>query len=177
MSRCAMRIVALSGGYPELQASLASTPLSFPVHGRRILQVDITTTDVDLNVTQFVKRELHSLVNYLYSSFSDQALAANITRPFAQRVSHHCHHGGVQCKGCDVCALRSTHALTEKNVHPSGSIRGCTRLGMSHGAAMVNICSPDSLGWSGMLNLGLLTVHMPHIVTQCTAACEIVHCT
>ena len=53
---------------------------------RRILQVDISTTDVDLNVTQFVKRELHSLVNYLYTSFSDQALAANIARPFGQRV-------------------------------------------------------------------------------------------
>ena len=53
---------------------------------RRIVQVEVNTTDVSVKVTQFVKRELHSLVIYLHSSFSDQALAANIARPFAQRV-------------------------------------------------------------------------------------------
>ena len=53
---------------------------------RRIVQVEVNTTDVNVKVTQFVKRELHSLVIYLHSSFSDQALAANIARPFAQRV-------------------------------------------------------------------------------------------
>ena len=51
------------------------------------MQVEISTTDVYIKVTQFVKRELHSLVVYLHSSFSDQVLAANIARPFAQRVS------------------------------------------------------------------------------------------
>lgn len=53
------------------------------------MQVEVNTTDVNVKVTQFVKRELHSLVIYLHSSFSDQALAANIARPFAQRVRHH----------------------------------------------------------------------------------------
>lgn len=57
---------------------------------RRVVQVHLSTSDVDIELSQYVKRELHSLHNYLLMSFTSQDIAdfskhfAKVTTPTNQ---------------------------------------------------------------------------------------------
>lgn len=55
-----------------------------------MVQIDVTTTEVHVEMSQYVKRELHSLFNYLHSSFVDEELTSTISRHFTKRVA--CGH-------------------------------------------------------------------------------------
>ena len=41
-----------------------------------MVQVHLSTSDVDIELSQYIKRELHSLHNYLLTSFTSQDIAA-----------------------------------------------------------------------------------------------------
>lgn len=43
---------------------------------RRVVQVHLSTSEVDIELSQYIKRELHSLHNYLLTSFTSQDIAA-----------------------------------------------------------------------------------------------------
>lgn len=43
---------------------------------RRVVQVHVTTSHVEVELSQYVKRELHSLHNYLLTSLASQDIAA-----------------------------------------------------------------------------------------------------
>ena len=43
---------------------------------RRVVQVHLSTSQVDVELSQYIKRELHSLHNYLLTSFKSQDIAA-----------------------------------------------------------------------------------------------------
>ncbi|KAL0042783.1 hypothetical protein WJX79_011021 [Trebouxia sp. C0005] len=50
---------------------------------RRVVQVHLSTSDVDIELSQYVKRELHSLHNYLLMSFTSQDIA-DFSKHFAK---------------------------------------------------------------------------------------------
>jgi hypothetical protein len=50
---------------------------------RRVVQVHLSTSDVDIELSQYVKRELHSLHNYLLTSFTSQDIA-DFSKHFAK---------------------------------------------------------------------------------------------
>ena len=50
---------------------------------RRVVQVHLSTSDVDIEMSQYVKRELHSLHNYLLTSFTSQDIA-DFSKHFAK---------------------------------------------------------------------------------------------
>lgn len=54
---------------------------------RRIVQVHLCTSDVDIELSQYIKRELHSLHNYLLTSFTSQDIAA-FSKHFAKVGLH-----------------------------------------------------------------------------------------
>ena len=43
---------------------------------RRVVQVHLSASDVDIELSQYIKRELHSLLKYLLTSFTSQDIAA-----------------------------------------------------------------------------------------------------
>jgi len=51
---------------------------------RRILQVMLTTSRIRMEVSKFVKQEIHSLVNYMHSNLTHQQVATTISRHFAK---------------------------------------------------------------------------------------------
>lgn len=53
---------------------------------RHVVQVEIVSTEVHLEVSPYVKRELHSLFSYLHSSLLDEELASTLSRHFTKRV-------------------------------------------------------------------------------------------
>ena len=53
---------------------------------RRVVQVHLSTSDVDIEMSQYIKRELHSLHKYLLTSFTSQDIAA-FSKHFA-KVAH-----------------------------------------------------------------------------------------
>ena len=109
---------------------------------RRIVQVEVNTTDVNVKLTQFVKRELHSLVLYLHSSFSDQALAANIARPFAQRVWHFAPVPGCHGPCTAPCTARApAPSAVESAALPCSGIK----LSPVHAACHPTSVTPKSL--------------------------------
>ena len=50
---------------------------------RRVVQVHLSTSNVDIELSQYIKRELHSLHNYLLTSFTSKDIAA-FSRHFAK---------------------------------------------------------------------------------------------
>jgi len=48
-----------------------------------VVQVHLSTSDVDIELSQYVKRELHSLHNYLLTSFTSQDIA-DFSKHFAK---------------------------------------------------------------------------------------------
>lgn len=54
---------------------------------RRVVQVHLCTSDVDIELSQYIKRELHSLHNYLLTSFTSQDIAA-FSKHFAKVGLH-----------------------------------------------------------------------------------------
>ena len=54
--------------------------------GRRVVQIDVVTSEVHVEMSQYVKRELHSLVNYLHSSLVDEELTSSLSRHFIKRA-------------------------------------------------------------------------------------------
>ena len=53
---------------------------------RRILQVMIATSRIRIELSKFVKQELHSLANYMHSNLTNQQVTKTITRHFASKV-------------------------------------------------------------------------------------------
>ena len=53
---------------------------------RRILQVMIATSRIRIELSKFVKQELHSLANYMHSNLTNQQVTKTITRHFAAKV-------------------------------------------------------------------------------------------
>ena len=64
-----------------LQPLMLRTTIVVPC--RRMVQVHVCTSDVHARLSQFAKRELHSLANYLLTSFSDQDVTL-FTRHFVK---------------------------------------------------------------------------------------------
>ncbi|KAL3144163.1 hypothetical protein ABBQ32_003947 [Trebouxia sp. C0010 RCD-2024] len=62
---------------PTSSGNYRRAPPQFcPSHPLRVVQVHLSTSDVDIELSQYIKRELHSLHNYLLTSFSSQDIAA-----------------------------------------------------------------------------------------------------
>ena len=83
---------------------------------RRVVQIDITSSEVHIEMSQYVKRELHSLFNYLQSSLADEELASTISRHFTKRVS--CQKSNASSHG-----LRQKHAQRQHCVSEAVSNR------------------------------------------------------
>ena len=85
-----------------------------------MVQIDVTTTEVHVEMSQYVKRELHSLFNYLHSSFVDEELTSTISRHFTKRVAAHLQDlGQLPSRGlyCVACAALK--------VYPQGHAAFC----------------------------------------------------
>lgn len=67
---------------------LRALALSIVAPCRRMVQVHVCTSDVHARLSQFAKRELHSLANYLLTSFSDQDVSL-FTRHFVKVGPQH----------------------------------------------------------------------------------------
>lgn len=50
---------------------------------RRVVQVHVTSSGIEVELSQYVKRELHSLHNYLLTSFASQDIA-DFSKHFAK---------------------------------------------------------------------------------------------
>jgi hypothetical protein len=73
---------------------------------RRVVQVQFTTSDIRLAMSQFVKRELHSLAVHMAGGIAnDDALRTAYTRHFSQKVSRgHNHYKAVfACLSVEGC--------------------------------------------------------------------------
>lgn len=90
MSVCAHIIMlCLSASFWQsvvLVAVPASRSLTICSGCRRVVQVHLSTSDVDIEMSQYIKRELHSLHKYLLTSFTSQDIAA-FSKHFA-KVAH-----------------------------------------------------------------------------------------
>jgi len=86
--------------------------LTVDCHCRRVVQVHLSTSDVDIELSQYVKRELHSLHNYLLTSFTSQDIA-DFSKHFA-KVS--CPANSVMLACCPVRA-GPTSALLHSDLH------------------------------------------------------------
>lgn len=53
---------------------------------RRVVQIEVVSTEVHVEMSQFVKQELHSLFSYLHSTLLDKQLASTFSRHFTKRV-------------------------------------------------------------------------------------------
>lgn len=51
---------------------------------RRVLQVMLTTSRLRMEVSKFVKQEIHSLVSYMHSNLTHQQVATTISRHFTK---------------------------------------------------------------------------------------------
>ena len=51
---------------------------------RRVLQVMLTTSRLRVEVSKFVKQEIHSLINYMHSNLTHQQVATTLSRHFAK---------------------------------------------------------------------------------------------
>lgn len=100
---------------------------------RRVVQIDVTTTDVHLEMSQYIKRELHSLVDYLHSSFVDEELTSTINRHFAKRVGLCTLAAVVSC-----LPLCYTDALS---CHIFGGHQGVGGVIETHGMITTRACS------------------------------------
>ncbi|KAK9809768.1 hypothetical protein WJX73_004442 [Symbiochloris irregularis] len=73
---------------------------------RHVVQIDVVTTEVHLEMSQYVKCELHSLFSYLHSNLLDEELASTFSRHFTKR---------------DVTAARKSVALHGSHSHVTGT--------------------------------------------------------
>ena len=49
--------------------------------------MEVVTTHISVEMSKFVKQELHTLVNYMHSNLTNQQVASTINRHFTSRVS------------------------------------------------------------------------------------------
>ena len=95
---------------------------------RRVVQIDVTTSEVHVEMSQYVKRELHSLVNYLHSSLVDEELTSTISRHFTKRVGSLMLNDGLMFFGllehaaCACHPLHSARALQEVHLDPKAGL-------------------------------------------------------
>ena len=79
----------LSASYDDAALPLYSVAANmlWCVMFRRVVQVHLSTSEVDIELSQYIKRELHSLHNYLLTSFTSQDIAA-FSKHFAKVGLH-----------------------------------------------------------------------------------------